>query len=68
MEEDLVEVQYSQIAHETAEAICLEVVLCGEEIDNEVTVWVPKSLIMEENPKRNIIKVPDWFAKKEGLV
>ena len=66
--ETLVEVQYAGIKRETENAVLFEVLLEGSTIDDEVEIWIPRSLIKEENPNRNKVSVPTWFAKKEGLV
>lgn len=49
---------YVSIVHATEHAILVE-----DAFDNQV--WIPKSL---SSVRRDVVTVPYWFAKREGLV
>jgi hypothetical protein len=58
-EDDGVKVEHDGLVHETDAAQLYE-------IDGD-KVWIPKSVILDENDGGDFILVKSWWAEKEGL-
>ena len=58
-EEQLVDLTYDEIEHETAEAWLF--------VFDKLLKWVPKNVGSLDRDD-GIVQVPEWFATKEGLV
>lgn len=55
-----VEIGYSLPVQETAAALRVRI--------DGMDRWIPKSLIVEHHEEACLLMVPEWFAKKEGLI
>lgn len=37
-------------------------------VDEETTIWIPRSYIFEHDVERHTMTIPEWLALKEGLI
>lgn len=57
---ELTIIDFDEIKHQTDNAWLL--------IIDKKEVWFPKSICQIDDPKENIICVPEWMAIEKGLV